>query len=103
MLEEEDVKWWEAWRKRLRTPAGRVRVGKRGKGMGMGNGMDRSSRKVRGGAYEGLGKRKQREKEALEDASAHVERTRNEDVANANEAELDEGTMHEEMRILIKV
>lgn len=82
LLDEEDVAWWNLWRKRLRKPSGHVRTGKKAMGKG------RKKRKL--------------DKEALSDIAAETE-TSVDRPLGANEIEVDEKLMHEEMRILIKV
>jgi SWI/SNF-related matrix-associated actin-dependent regulator of chromatin subfamily B protein 1 len=81
-LDEDDVTWWNSWRRRLRTPSGHVRIGKAA------GGKARKRRKV--------------DKAALSDIPVEME-GKKERPLGVEEIEVDEKAMHEEMRILIKV
>ena len=72
-LDEEDAAWWELWRKRLRTARGFVN----------------SARRV-------TGKNRKRKRVMKDDTSVTGR------PMDVDDIELDETTMHEDMRILIK-
>jgi len=82
-LDEAEAAWWESWRKRLRSDTALVQRGKRGVGKG------RKRRKVL-----------KEEVLALSDLPNEAD---HENPMNLDDFEVDEQSMHEDMRILIKV
>lgn len=84
VLEEEDLLWWESWRKRMRRPDGSVKTSAMLKQMRGSPPKDRKRRKFASGRFSNASDSK--------------------DVPmDADYIDVDEDKMHEEMRIAIKV
>ena len=82
-LDEEDAAWWESWRKRLRTERGSLKSARRA-----------------------AGKNRKRKRVVKDEPSVTKLPARGLDAGvpvDVDDIEVDESTMHEDMRILIKV